>query len=261
MKEVALITGASAGIGKEFARIHAAKGRDMVLVARREKELNALKSEIEKEFSVQVKVIAKDLSQASAPKEIYDALKADGIAIEYLLNNAGFGGHGFFHEREWAKDEAMIAVNITALSALTRLFLPDMVARKSGKVLNVASTAGMLPGPLQAVYYATKAFVGAFSQAGDEEVRSHGGTVTALCPGPVETEFVQMADMEGVSLFKSKGGGNSAEACAKTGYKGMEKGKLIQYDNAFLGFQLDWIVPLSPRRMVLKLSRSMMEKS
>ena len=149
MKKVALITGASSGIGKEFARIHAEKGGDLVITARREEKLNELKNELEQKHGIKVMVIGKDLSQANAPKEIYDEVKNAGIEVDYLINNAGFGGHGKFHERDWNLDLTMINLNVTALSAMTRLFLPDFVKRNSGKILNVSSTASLMPGPLQ----------------------------------------------------------------------------------------------------------------
>ncbi|MDX1284022.1 MAG: SDR family oxidoreductase, partial [Draconibacterium sp.] len=196
MKNVALITGASTGIGKEFANIHAEKGGDLIIVARRLEKLEELKTELEKKHSVKVLVIAKDLSLAEAPKEIYDEVKAAGIEVEYLINNAGFGGRGKFHEREWDKDLAMINLNVLALTALTRFFLPDFVKRNSGKILNVSSTASFMPGPLQAVYFATKAYVTYFSNAIAEELHDTKVTVTNLMPGATETEFAQVSGMD-----------------------------------------------------------------
>ena len=260
MKQVALITGASSGIGKELARIHASRGGDLVLIARREKALSELQSELTSSYGVEVRCIAADLSNPASPQHIFDLCKADNIAIEFLMNNAGFGGHGRFYERDWAQDEAMIQVNVTSLAELTRLFLPEMVARNSGKILNTASTAGFIPGPLQAVYYATKAFVVSFSQAIDEELRSAGAnvTVTALCPGPVATEFVQSGDLEGVEAFKNA---KSPSSVAKVGYDAMVNGKLIAINQFSLKFLLYWVIPFLPRRLVLKMSRQSMEKS
>lgn len=260
MKNTALITGASSGIGKELARLHASKGGDLVIVARREESLLELKSELESQHGVQVQCIAADLSEPTSPQQIYDRCKAENIEVEYLINNAGFGGHGRFHEREWAKDKAMIQVNVTSLVELTRLFLPAMFARKSGRILNTASTAAFLPGPLQAVYYATKSFVVSFSQAVDEELRSAGSnvTVTALCPGAVATGFVSAGDLEGVDVFKNA---NSPASVAKVGYDAMMSGQLIAFNQFSLKFLLNWIIPLLPRRTVLKMSRQTMEKS
>ena len=180
------------------------------------------------------------------------------IQIEALINNAGFGGHGKFHERQWARDEAMIQLNIKALSELTHLFLQGMVARKRGRILNVASTAAFLPGPLQAVYYATKAFVLSFSQAIAEELRDENITVTALCPGPVATEFTTVGDLEGVDTFKNAA---SPTSVAKVGYDAMIKGKLVVINDWKLSLMLNWIVPFVPRGTLLKMSRRAMEKS
>ncbi|WP_020528613.1 SDR family NAD(P)-dependent oxidoreductase [Flexithrix dorotheae] len=258
MKKAALITGASSGIGLELAKIHASKGDNLVLVARREEKLLEIKAELEKTNRVEVTVIAKDLSKRTAPEEIYKALEKEGIVVEYLINNAGFGGHGKFHERDWGKDEAMIEVNIMALTALTRLFLPGMAARKSGKVLNVASTAGFIPGPLQAVYYATKAYVVSFSQAIAEELRGTNVTVTALCPGATETEFAKSASLDGVEIFDQKL--TSAYDVAMAGYNAMKKGKLVEINEGNLKFMLNWVIPFLPRKTVLRFSRKSMEK-
>ena len=259
MKNVALITGASSGIGKELAKIHASKGGDLVLVARREKELTELKNNLESEFKVRVLIISKDLSDTTTPAEIFAETEKLGIQIEYLINNAGFGGHGLFHEREIEKDQAMVNVNITSLMLLTRLYLPGMVQRRKGKILNVSSTASLLPGPLQAVYYASKAFVTSFSQALAEELNGTGVTVTALCPGPVATEFFDTANMHGVKMLKTQKAMTPAKTAA-IGYRDMMKGKLLSFDNGLLKFSLNWMVPLLPRRWVLKVSRMTMEK-
>jgi short-subunit dehydrogenase len=202
--------------------------------------------------------MAADITEDGAIQHIYDDVKQQGIDIEVLINNAGFGGHGKFHERPWAQDEAMIQLNITALCALTHLFVQDMVARKRGKILNVASTAGLIPGPLQAVYYATKAFVVSFSQAIAEELSDSNITVTALCPGPVKTGFSDRAGLEGVESFKHAA---SSLDVAKIGYDAMLQGKLIAINDWKLSLMLNWIVPLLPRRTVLRLSRKAMEKS
>lgn len=256
MKNTALITGASSGIGRDLALIHASKGGDLVLVARREKELLELKNECEKRYNVSVKVITKDLALRNSPKEIYDELKRDGVEVDYLINNAGFGGYGKFHERPWDSDEKMIELNILSLTSLTRLFIPDFVTRGSGKVLNVASTAGMLPGPLQAVYYATKAFVRSFSFAISEELSGTGVTITVLSPGPVETEFAKTADALQAKAFKKPL--LSSEQVARLGYDGMLEGKLEVVTQ--FKFLLKWVAPFIPMRLLLKMSRQAMEK-
>lgn len=258
MKNVALITGASAGIGKEFAHIHAAKGGDLVIVARSQDKLKLLKEELADKYGVEVKIIVKDLTIMSAPQEIYDELKQEGIAIEYLINNAGFGGHGKFHEREWSRDLAMINLNIVALTALTRLFLPDFVARNSGRVLNVSSTASLLPGPLQAVYFATKAYVTSFSNAIAEELSDTNVMVTALLPGATATEFAKEASLEDTDLFKNA---FSAASVAKDGYEAMLAGKLDILSGLTFGQKIMMAgIPFTPKKMLLKQIRQMQEK-
>ncbi len=250
MKKVALITGASSGIGKEFTHIHAEKGGDLIIVARREEKLNQLKAELEQKHGVQVKVIGKDLSQQTAAKEIYDEVKSAGIEVEFLINNAGFGGRGKFHEREWEKDLAMINLNILTLTALTRFFLPDFVAKNKGKILNVSSTASYMPGPLQAVYYATKAYVTFFSNAISEELKDTNITVTALMPGATETEFAKTSEMDKTDLFKNT---FSARGVAEDGYKGMIKGKMDVVSGLTFGQKMMMgAIPFMPKKMLLK---------
>lgn len=222
-KKVALITGASSGIGREFARIHAVNGGDLVIIARRKDKLNELKQELEKKHNVNVKVIAKDLTLPQAPIEIYNEVKEAGIKVDYLINNAGFGGRGYFHERPMELDLQMIQVNIVTLTTLTRLFLPDFVKRNSGKILNVSSTAALMAGPLQAVYYASKAYVLSFSNAIAQELHDTNVTVTALLPGATETEFAKTSDMSNTPLFAKTVGPHDV---AKDGYDAMLKGEL-----------------------------------
>jgi len=222
-KKVALITGASSGIGREFARIHAAIGGDLVIIARREDRLNELKQELEKKHNIKVKVIAKDLTLPNATIEIYNEVKEAEIQVDYLINNAGFGGRGYFHERPMELDLQMIQVNIVTLTALTRLFLPEFVKRNSGKILNVSSTGSLMAGPLQAVYYASKAYVTSFSNAIAQELHDTDITVTALLPGGTETEFAKTADMSNTPLFAKT---VSPYVVAKEGYDAMLKGKL-----------------------------------
>lgn len=257
MTTTALITGASSGIGTELARIHARNGDNLVLVARKGARLNELKSELEAAHDIIVTVIAEDLSVAGSAQKVFQATQGAGIDIDILVNNAGFGGHGKFHERDLARDEAMIQLNAATLTSLTHLYLQGMVKRGHGKVLNVASTAGLIPGPLQAVYYATKAYVVSFSQAIAEELSGTGVTVTALCPGPVSTEFVTRADLEGVSLFDRAA---SAESVARCGYEAMQRGKLLAFNDPTTRFMLNWVTPLLPRKLALKASRKAMEK-
>lgn len=249
MSNTALITGASSGLGVEFARHHAAKGGDLIITARREAELNALKAELEAEHGISVHVIALDLGAEGGAAQLYDAVKAAGLRVDILINNAGFGGHGLHIERDLAGEHAMIDLNIKSLIELTHRFGNDMVAQGGGKILNVGSTAGFIPGPGQAVYFATKAFVNSFSQAIDQELRAKGVTCTVLAPGYVETEFAKAANLEGTQMVKS--GGAKAADVAKFGYDAMQAGKLLVINDRGLSLLLNWILPFFPRRTVL----------
>lgn len=256
MPNTALVTGASSGIGREFARYHAEKGGDLIITARRAAELETLKAEIEAAHDVSVQTIALDLGSAEGAQKLYDAVQGQEISI--LINNAGFGGHGAFTERELASDLAMIDLNVKALVTLTHLVARDMAARGSGKILNVSSTASYMPGPLQATYFATKAFVSSFSQALAGELKEKGITVTALEPGYVETEFAARADLDGTDLVKS---GATPRSVAKYGYDAMRRGELRAINDGRLRFMLNWIVPWLPRWTVLKMVRRMQEKA
>jgi short-subunit dehydrogenase len=256
-RKVALVTGASSGIGAELARIHAEHGGDLVVVARRRERLEALQTELQSAHGVAVHVLPQDLSQSEAPQHIHDQLQSRGIAVDYLVNNAGFGYRGFFHEQDWALNEAMIKVNILALAALTRLFVPEMIARHSGRILNVASMAGFLPGPLHAVYYASKAFVISFSEAIANELAGTGVTVTALCPGPTETEFTHTAQMRGVRLMRNAA---SARAVAEAGYQAMLEGRTIVVPGWANKLTIHGLLRLSPRWLTTRISRLLMEK-
>lgn len=250
MKNVALITGASSGIGWELATIHAERGGDLVVVARSQGKLDALKQELESKHSVAVEVVAKDLSGAAAARELYDEVQSRGIEVRYLINNAGFGGIGKFHEREWDDDLAMIELNVVALTALCRHFLPDFVARDDGRVLNVSSTASLLPGPMQAVYYATKAFVTSLSHALWEELRETQVTVTALLPGATETEFGEVSGMDKTELFRSAA---SARSVAEDGYEAMLAGELEVVSGVkFAQRAMLAAIPLTPKKLLLR---------
>ncbi|MEM9714894.1 MAG: SDR family oxidoreductase [Pseudomonadota bacterium] len=255
MANLALITGASSGIGAAFAKYHASKGGDLILVARREDRLKTLAAELEAAHGIKAYIYAMDLGGAANAKALYDAVKQDGHAINILINNAGFGGHGAHLDRDLDDEIAMIDLNVDALVALSHQFGRDMVARGSGKMLQVGSTAGMMPGPNQAVYFATKHFVKAFSQALDHEMRPKGVTSTVLAPGLVHTEFVEVANLGRTGLAKQKG--RSAEFTAKVGYDAMMAGKLHVANEGALSFMTNWIIPLLPRRMVLNMVHGM----
>lgn len=224
-KKTALITGASSGIGYELARVFARGGHDVVLVARTKENLDKLARELEGSHSVRAMSLPADLSEQKGPDQIRMTLEEQRIRVNFLVNNAGFGTLGPFSEAELKSQLMMMQVNMTALVHLTRLFLPDMVKQGDGRILNVASTAAFVPGPLMAVYYASKAFVLSFSQAVADEVRSSGVTVTALCPGPTKTGFQGSAGMERTRLFSRDV--MDANVVAEAGYWGMMKGKPV----------------------------------
>ncbi len=251
--KTALITGASSGIGKELALIHAAKGDQLILVARSEEKLLALKKRIEDNHKVRVYLIIKDLSVPAASEAVYEETKKLNLKVDYLINNAGFGDYGFFSETDWMKEQQMINLNITALTALTKFYLRDMIAQKSGKVLNVASTASFQPGPTMAVYFATKAYVLSFSEALSNEVGGTGVTVTALCPGATESGFMEAAEMKESALFKGKRLPDS-RSVAEFGYKAMMKGKAVAIHGAS-NFILANLVRLAPRKLATKMTR------
>ncbi len=250
MKNIALVTGASSGIGKELARIHAMNGGDLVIVARREEELENIKADLEKTYKIKVVVIALDLSIFGAGTALVNEVNKRGLEIDYLMNNAGFGGYGEFYQRDLEKEKEMIRLNITSYVEITHGILQQMIKRKKGKILNTASTAGFIPGPLQAVYFATKAFVVSFSQAIDQEVKPFGVTVTALCPGPVQTEFKNVAGMKNNPLFKRA---KSARYVALIGYRAMLKGRLIAITEKSLSVFINGVMFFMPRRTVLKI--------
>ena len=249
MPNTALITGASAGLGTEFARYHAERGGDVILTARRADALEALKSELVDAHGITAHVMALDLGQPGAAEALHDQVKALGVEIDILINNAGFGGQGAHLGRPLADEKGMIELNVMALVTLTHLFGNDMAARGGGHILNVGSTAGFGPGPNQAVYFATKNFVNAYSMAVNHELLYKGVGVTLLAPGYVETEFAKAADLEGTALVRS--GGASSRDVARFGYDAMLKNKLIVINDWKLSFLLNWIAPFLPRRMLL----------
>ncbi len=249
-EETVLITGASSGIGRELARCFAEGGSDIVLVARREDRLRELSKELSSRYGVQVRVLAKDLSSPHAAREITDELDRVGIRIDVLVNNAGFGDRGAFAELGIERQLDMVQVNVGALTELTRRFLPGMIERRRGGILNVASAAAFQPGPLMSVYYATKAYVLHFSEGVAEELAGTGVAVTCLCPGPTVTEFGDEAHLEGTLLFRM--GPMNAATVARAGYAGFRRGKVIVIPglrNRLIAFS----VRFSPRAVVRKI--------
>ena len=245
----ALITGASSGIGLEMARLMAADKVDLVLVARSEDKLQTLADELKSRHNVAVDVIAADLSALDSAQQVVDAL--GGKPVDYLINNAGFGDFGAFLDRDWAKLNEMIQLNMTSLTQLTHLLLPSMVERGSGRILNVASTAAFQPGPWMAVYYATKAYVLSFSDALSYELRKTGVSVTTLCPGATTSGFQALAEMENSKLVRGKKLPSSAEVAA-FGYKKMLAGKGVTI-HGLLNWLMAQSVRITPRAMILRV--------
>jgi short-subunit dehydrogenase len=220
-----LITGASSGIGAELARVFAARGYPLVLTARRLGRLEALAREIQAAHGVRVEIIPQDLEDRRAPQALHDRLRERSIAVHTLVNNAGFGLRGYFAALPYERQIAMLDLNVTALTALCRLMLPGMIERRRGGILNVASIASFQAGPYMATYYATKAFVLSLSEALHDEAKPHGVTVSALCPGPTESEFGETAGHREPRLLKSQP--MPAAEVARLGVEGYEAGQAI----------------------------------
>jgi short-subunit dehydrogenase len=252
----ALITGASSGIGLELARIFAANRHDVVLVARSEGKLRELARECEQKGS-RAHVVTADLAAPGGAKSIVDAVAALNIPIDVLVNNAGFGVYGRFADTSLEKEVESIQVNVVALTELTKRFLPAMLARGSGRILNVASTAGFLPGPLMAVYYATKAYVISFSEAIANELAGTGVTVTVLCPGPTATGFQAAAQLETsriVSLLRKA----TPRSVAEAGYEAMMAGTVVAVPG--VSNKISALAPrLFPRAVIRKVVRAFQE--
>ena len=243
-----LITGASSGIGLELAKIFAQNGFNLILIARREERLRAAAAQLQSGYGSEVTLLVKDLFRKGAAQEIVDELRAWNLPVDILVNNAGFGALGAFHKMEPEKIFGMIQLNVTVLTLLTRLFLPDMLKRGYGKILNVASTAAFQPGPMMAVYYATKAFVLNFSEAITHELKGTCITVTTLCPGPTTSEFQKVAEMKDALVART--GLMSAERVAKIGYRSLMKGKRVVIPG-FRNRLGTWFSKYSPRSWVI----------
>lgn len=257
IRPTALITGASGGFGADFARLFAQDGYDLVLIARSEGKLKQLAQELVSQHGIRALVIAQDLTAAAAPQQIFDQLQTAGVQVEVLINNAGFASYGLFHELDMNKELELVQLNVKTLVHLTRLFLPGMVQRGRGRVLNVASTAAFQPGPLMANYYASKAYVLSFSEALANELEGTGVTTTCLCPGPTRTGFQDRAAMQESKLVQ--GGLMDSMTVARQGYAGLVAGKTIIVP----GFQ-NWIgtfLPrFVPRKMATRLVRNLQER-
>jgi short-subunit dehydrogenase len=261
MKSVAFITGASGGIGAEFARIFARDHHDLVLTARSVERLEEVAAEVRANHGVEVVLLPADLASPSAPKELLEETARRGIRVDYLVNNAGFGNYGEFSEHDLATELEQIQVNVTALTALTHGFLSGMLERRNGRILNVASTAGFQPCPLQAVYGATKAYVLTFSEALVVELRGSGVSVTCLCPGPTgETNFSIRSGyafesaLEGLSRLVP-----DAHAVAEYGYRALFAGESVAV-HGLANRMLTASSRFVPRRLVATISGRMLSK-
>lgn len=255
-RKTALITGASFGIGLELTRIFAREGHNLVLVARSGDRLRQLASELEKNHGARSLILATDLTEPGAAAYVLDQTSRANIVVDILVNNAGFGQYGLFVENDLEECLRQIQLNVTTLTHLTRLYLPDMIGRGSGRILNVASTAAFQPGPLMAVYFATKAYVLHFSEALSNEVEGTGVTVTCLCPGATATEFHKRANATEMKLLQL--GSMDAGTVAEDGYRALMAGKPL----VISGLR-NWLsaqsVRFGPRRLVTAIARKTQE--
>jgi len=245
------------GIGLDLARQFAMHGHDLVLVARHRDTLQAVAEELKTQHGVSATVMVADLSDPDAPAALFDQVRSANIQIDFLINNAGFGLGGEFSETDGKRELDMIQVNIAALTHLTKLFLPGMLERRAGGIMQVASTAAFQPGPLMAVYYATKAYVLSFSQALSEELRGTRVTVTALCPGPTATNFADTAQMANSRLFVHAGVASASDV-ARYGYAAMMRGKRIAIPSVRDRVMVQ-LVRLTPRAMVTRIVKAIQQ--
>ena len=246
-RKLALITGASAGIGEQLAHCFAKDGHDVLLVARREDKLNVLAGQLKLAHDIEAHVIAADLADPKAPQQVYDETVKRGLAVEFLANNAGFGSNGPFLDLDLGGEARMIEVNCTALLKLTHLFGRPMRERRSGRILNIASTAAFQAGPFMATYYATKAFVVSFSEALAEEFRGTGVTVTCHCPGATYSEFAGVAGTAGTKLFR-RAQIATAEEVARHAYRATMKGETLAVHGLLNRIFME-SVRLAPRKL------------
>lgn len=258
-----LLTGASSGIGFELAHVFARHKRNLILVARSEAPMKELKKELQTKYPVDVQVVPFDLANYGSGKKLFDLIQSKNWFVDCLANNAGFGDHGLFVKSDPQKVTDMIQVNVTTLTELTRLFLPLMIEKKFGQILNVASTAAFQPGPLMSEYYATKAYVLHFSEGIAEELKGTGVTVTALCPGPTQSNFQKAANLHDVPLFDAMNV-PSSRTVAEYGYKAMQAGKIVAVQgflNWFLSSTVSFVPRFLARKMAMKLQESKVRRT
>ncbi|MBO1266352.1 SDR family oxidoreductase [Proteiniclasticum sp. SCR006] len=249
MEGYALVTGATSGIGLEIALNFARDGIHLILVARREEKLNEIRDRIEAQYGVKVLVLAKDLTREEAPDEIHEEVEKRGIRVDYLINNAGFGSFGRLKDTDYEKEKDLVKLNVLSLLQMNKLFIPAMVERHFGYVMNVASLAAFMPGPVMANYYASKAYVLSLSEAMHEELKEEGVKVSALCPGPVRTEFQERAEMKKTDTAKAFI--MEAKKVADAGYLGLWRGKAVVIPGTFEKM-VPVLTKLMPRCLVRK---------
>ncbi len=249
---IALITGATSGIGYELAKCHANEGKDLVIVSRNIDNLNKVAKELMETYNIKVICIQKDLSKPNSAEELYNEVKNSNIEIDYLINNAGIGLQGYFHEKDSKEYTNLIQLNITSLTTLTNLFIKDFVNKNQGKILNVSSIASLQPGPMLGVYAASKSYVQSFSNSIATEVKQYNVTVTSLLPGITETKFGDVSDMNKTIMFKNP---KHPKIVASKGYKAMIKGKLNIKAGVSLPIKILLLLGnVTPRRLALKIT-------
>jgi short-subunit dehydrogenase len=253
-RKIALITGASSGIGKALAENFAKDGYDVILAARSVSTMESQAADLKKRYNITATVIAADLESSDGATNLYKEIENRGFILSALANNAGYGTFGEFKDSTLQSELAMMQINMTAIVVLTKLFLPDLLAT-NGKIINTASTAAFQPGPYMAVYYATKAFVLSFSEAIAAELEGTGVTVTALCPGPTASGFQDKADMHASALVKNKNLPTAAEV-AVLGYRAMQRGQRV-YIPGLINWLMVQSLRLTPRSLVTKIVKAM----
>ena len=259
--KIALVTGASSGIGAELAKVFAKRGgKHLVAVARNKEGLTELKAEIEDSWDCLGHILVQDLAVEGAAQKIFEAYNKLALgSLNCLINNAGFGSLGYFIDQDLQKHKSMVQVNMIALTELTYLFLPQMKQNRMGRILNMSSTAALVPGPMQAVYFASKAFISSFSNALAEELRGTGVTVTTSMPPPTESNFAKIAKLEKSLLFKKTA---SAQRVAQSSFKAMMKGKINALPAVSFGQKIILgTIPFSPKLIILKVVRKLHQVS
>ncbi|MBX7041474.1 MAG: SDR family oxidoreductase [Ignavibacteria bacterium] len=253
MNKTALVTGASGGIGLDIAELLASDGVDLILIARNSDKLREEQVRLSGKYNVSVNIIAADLSQVESAITVHKEVHSRGLTVDYLINNAAFGVYGEFSKTDWSAEAGMLNLNIVTLTHLTKLFLKDMLERGGGKIMNVASTAAFQPGPMMALYYASKAYVLSFSEAIGNELKDKNVTVTALCPGPTKTGFQSAAGIEESRLVKGRKLPDSKEVAAY-GVRAMMNGKAVAVPGLLNKF-LVFCVRLFPRPVIIRVAR------